>query len=344
MKINKIELQKALEKVKPGLANKEIIEQSTSFAFIGDRVYTYNDEISISHPVKELNITGAIKAQTLYAFIAKLKKDEINIEKEENQIIIKAGKSKAGLILEQEIKLPIRAEIDKIKNWTELPDDFLEALQLCHQCCSDDMSRPVLTCIHIKDNSVEASDSYQIIRYKLKAVFSSEVLLIPASAVRELIKYPIKKIAKKDNWVHFKTDDETIFSSRTIEDTFPDIAAHLKIKGKEFSFPPTIHTILEKAQVFSKNIIDVGDMPLVTIEINENQLKVSAKNEHGWFEETARINYTGSSFSFCIGIDFLIKLLGKEQKCVIGNNAIKFTGENWEHVVVAMANNKEENA
>ena len=72
MKINKVELQEALEKVKPGLASRELIEQSTSFAFMGDRVVTYNDEISISHPVKNLDVTGAVKAQTLYAFLNKI--------------------------------------------------------------------------------------------------------------------------------------------------------------------------------------------------------------------------------------------------------------------------------
>ena len=74
MKISRVELLEALEKVKPGLANKELIEQSTSFAFIGDRVVTYNDEISVSHTVKGLeNMRGAIKAKTLYEFLARVK-------------------------------------------------------------------------------------------------------------------------------------------------------------------------------------------------------------------------------------------------------------------------------
>jgi len=54
MKINKNELKNALEIVKPGLANKEIIDQSTSFAFMNDCIVTYNDEISVSHPVKDI--------------------------------------------------------------------------------------------------------------------------------------------------------------------------------------------------------------------------------------------------------------------------------------------------
>ena len=56
MKTNKTKLQTALEIVKPGLANKEIIEQSTSFAFLKGKVVTYNDEVSISHPLKGIEL------------------------------------------------------------------------------------------------------------------------------------------------------------------------------------------------------------------------------------------------------------------------------------------------
>jgi hypothetical protein len=52
MKIQKTNLIQALEKVRPGLSAKEAILQSTSFAFLNGCVVTYNDEISLSHPVE----------------------------------------------------------------------------------------------------------------------------------------------------------------------------------------------------------------------------------------------------------------------------------------------------
>ena len=52
MKINRKELLDTLSIVSPGVSNKEMaIEQATTFAFLKDRVVTYNDEISISHPI-----------------------------------------------------------------------------------------------------------------------------------------------------------------------------------------------------------------------------------------------------------------------------------------------------
>ena len=88
MKINKSELLKALNIVKPGLASKDMLEQTTSFAFLNGRVITYNDELSLSCPLKEIEFEGAIQAAELYAFVSKIKKEEIDLEKKENEIIL----------------------------------------------------------------------------------------------------------------------------------------------------------------------------------------------------------------------------------------------------------------
>jgi DNA polymerase III sliding clamp (beta) subunit (PCNA family) len=331
MKVSKAELQAALEKVKPGLASKEMIEQSTSFAFVGDRVVTYNDEISISHPVKGLNVKGAVKAQTLYSFLSKIRREEIDVEWEENQVKIKAGKAKAGLVFESEVKLPIE-EVGAIGDWKPLPEDVLEAMRFCHPCCSKDMSRPILTCVHVSGKQVEASDSYQIIRYQLEKKVPVKAFLIPASAVRELIKYDIKQVAEGDGWIHFKTEDGTIFSSRIFEGSFPDVGKFLEFDGVEIVFPKNAIQALERARVFAKS--DVGDeFASVDVEISETGLTFASKDTSGWFEESAKSKYKGDPIKFTTGVDFLINLLGQVTSCIFGEDKIKFTGEKWAHVV-----------
>ena len=113
------DLLAALETVKPGLSNKEMIEQATSFAFLGDRIVTYNDEISISHPVQNLNIEGAVQAEELYKLLSKLKKEDIEITTIDNELQIKCGRTKAGLTLQQEIKLPLE-EITGKRKWKKV--------------------------------------------------------------------------------------------------------------------------------------------------------------------------------------------------------------------------------
>lgn len=334
MKINKLELQKALEKVKPGLAKTEFIEQTTSFAFTGGNVVTYNDEISISHPVENLDVTGAVKAQTLYELLNRIKDEEIDIEWEDNQVIIQAGKSKAGLVFEQEVVLPVKDEIGKIGKWKKVPKGFIEAIKFCYPCCSRDMSRPVLTCVNVTQKRVEASDSYQIIAFDMAGKLPVEPFLMPVSAVRELVKYDVKEISKGESWIHFRTEDGTVFSSRIFMGEFPDVSNHLEVSGKEFNFPKNTKEMLERADVFSKKGVSASDViPTVEIELKKKTMHVSAKNEYGWFKEKASVEYMEDPVKFEVGIQFLLDIANKFFDCVIGENVIKFKGDNWAHVI-----------
>lgn len=343
MKINKSELQEALEKVKPGLATKELIEQSTSFAFLGDRVVTYNDEISISYPVSGLkNMQGAIKAKALYEFLARTKSDEIHVSQEENQIIITAGQSKAGLLFEQEIHMPIE-EVGEIGKWKKLPKDFLDALKLCYPCCSSDMTRPVLTCLHINGNKVEASDSYQIIQYELKKKTPGKAFLIPATTARELCKYDVKEIALGDGWAHFRADDGTQFSCRTVEGAFPGVQKFLDdIKGIEFTFPENTLDALNRAAVFAKKELEKG-IPTVTVKADKGEMILSSRNEYGWFEEKLKVKGKKDKkacFTFTIGIEFLASLFSRLKTCTISQDRIGFGGEGWRHVIAIIEGEK----
>lgn len=334
MEINKQELQAALTKVKPGLATKDVIEQTTSFAFMRGRVVTYNDEISISHPVPGLvDVEGAVKASALYAFLEKVKKDTITLEWEENQVVVKAGRAKAGLIFEREIRLPIEEEIiNNTMEWTPLPnpEEFIDALRMCVPCASSDMSRAILTCVYVNKDGVETTDSYRIMRYNLGTAVSDTPFLLPATAARELIKYPVKDIAQSDNWAHFRTEDGTIFSSRIIMGDYPQINRLLAVDGEPFMFPITVPDILERAAIFAAG---TEAFPTVVVKVADGVAEFSTKGKHGWFRETVKVQNKVAVFSFTIGIDFLGAILTTMLDCVVGKDKIRFTGANWTHIV-----------
>jgi hypothetical protein len=333
MKINKAELQLALEKVRPGLSNRGIIEQMSCFAFIDNRVVTYNDEISISHPVSGLDgVTGAIKAEALYEFLRKVKEEEMDLEWEDNQVLIKAGNARAGLVFEREVRLPFY-EVGEITDWQDLPEGIIDAFQFCYPCCSKSMRNPVLTAVNVNGDLVEATDSYQVIQYKLSDKVPGKGFLIPATTVKVLIKYDVKEISLEDNWVHFRTEDGTVFSARIIEGTFLNISQFLNKGGTVFNFPDTMLDALLRANVFVKKNEVVGDIPIITINVRDGQMKLVTKNEYGWFEEVMGIDDMSVNLRFHMGIDFLINLITKLQTCVIGENTIKFSGDNWAHAV-----------
>lgn len=337
MKINKTELQKALEIVKPGLANKEIIEQSTSFAFMGDRVVTYNDEISISHPVKGLDLTGAIPAQELYQLLRKTKKDELELSLEGAEILISSGRDKAGLTLSREITLPLD-EFTLPEKWKKVPTNLLSAIKFCSFSCSRDMSRPVLTCVHVrKDGVVEASDSFRITQYQTEKL-PVDTLLIPASSAQHLVNLDATEMAEGDGWGHFRTKEGTIFSCRVFADNYPDTSRFFTAEGTEIKLPKNLGDILDKAGIFAKQDFTLAQKTEITIA--DNKMTVRTENVAGWFEAQTNIRYKGDPISLAINPQFLQEIAEKELTCIVGTSLLRFEGENWKHVVALFGEKK----
>lgn len=331
MKINKQELQRALEIVKPGLANKEMIEQTTSFAFLKGKVVTYNDEISISHPIEGIDFEGAIQADELYKLLGKMKKEEIDLSIEGNEVILKAGRAKAGISLQQEIKLPLTDEIKEKSEWEDIPSGFIEAMQFAVGACSSDMSRPVLTCIHVNQSGfIEASDGHRLAKSTFKKEFPTQTFLLPSTSVLQVVKLNPIKISEGNGWIHFLTEEETIISCRILEDAFPPTAHLYKVKGQKFTFPKNTLEVLEKACVFSKRDYVLDESISITIE--RRKLIIESKSDVGWYEESLNVKGFEEPVSFSITPYLLKDILMKTLACQFNEKMLKFTDENWEYV------------
>lgn len=327
MSISKKLLLEALEIVKPGLASKEVIEQSTSFAFMGDRIVTYNDEISISHPVEGLEIKGAIQSSELYLILKKIKQEEIEVELTETEVHLTAGRVKVGLSLQSEIRLPLE-EVGIITKWRTLPDNFLTALQSARLSCSNDNNKPILNCVHINSEGfIEGSDGYQIMKTKLTQKLNIPTFLIPASSAIVVLRANPVKISIGEGWVHFKTKLETVISCRLIEDKFPDTSNILIVNGKEIIFPRTIKDILDRASIFKE-----GDNESVLITLNKNRIKVKSSSDTGWFLEESNIKYEEDPLEFRIVPSLLSNIVTTALNCTFDGSKLKFEGENWEFI------------
>lgn len=341
MKINKDKLQKALEIVKPGLANNEIIEQSASFAFLEDRVVTYNDSISLSHPVEELDLRGAIRAEELYEFLNKTDKEQIQIKTTENQLGLVAGKTKAGLKLKSEIVLPIQ-ETGEVGagDWEQLPgeEEFAHNLDFIKDSTSKDMSRRVLTCVNVEETYMEASDSFQIMRVYLDVdnPFPFSGSLIPAENIGEIKKIEPHEVAETNGWLHFRNREGTVLSCRVLMDNYPSTEGHFEVEGQRLVFPDEMQKILDRVMVFTKrdNLMDEE----MQVLLKKGQLLVKGENEYGWIKEQANVKYSGGKTSFWITPYLLKNILERSNECAIGKEKIKFEGGDWEYVAVLREN------
>ncbi len=337
MKISKSELVNALEIVRPGLANKEVVEQSTSFAFMDGRVVTYNDEISVSHPLPSSSLEGAVKAEELYQLLNKTKADHLQAVITGSELRLRAGKSKAGILLQQEVRLPL-TELGEKGKWELCPKELKGAMEFAAFSCSSDQSKPILTCVHVSQSgTVESSNNLSITRYQLKKELPIGSFLLPAKSARQLLSHNFKEMAEGEGWVHFKTEAGTVFSCRVFDDDYPDVSPFLAVEGTVIPLPKELKEILDRAQIFSES--GTGAEGWVSVRLEDGKISVRGEGEAGWYEEFAQVEYKEDPVNFSVSPSLLKLILIRNPTCILGGNCLKFQGQDWEHVIALYAEN-----
>jgi len=328
--MKKQDILDALTIVKPGLSSKDIIEQASSFAFIGGNIVTYNDEISIQHPIEGLNFEGAIKAEVLYGLLTKIKSEEVEMTVNGNELTVSAGRTKAGITFQEKVVLPLDEITEKTK-WKKLPVDFCKYLTMAAGACSSDMSTAVLTCIHVvKDGYLMASDNYKILKANLTGPLPIDSFLLPANSAMIVAKIHPIRVSTGPGWIHFKNEAGTIISCRIFEDKYPNITEVLITKGTKVTFPVALSKSLDRAGVFSKREHIFDEM--VELTLQNKRLIVKAKSDQGWFEESLNMQYEGNSMTLFITPYLLKDIISQTNDCVIAKNKLKFEAPDWIYV------------
>jgi len=328
-KINRQSFIDALTKVKPGLANKEIVEQSTHFIFDNDKIWTYNDQITIMQ-LFESGFTGAIKADSFYKLLNKIPDDEISISSENGKIKFMGAKIKANIKIDPNIKIqPIPVPGINSKQWEVLPDNFDDAIAFSAFSASRNMIRPELTCLYVVGENVIGCDTFRGTKFKLNSEMKHEFLL-PANAAVELAKYNPYKVIAEDGWLHFINKEKTTFSCRTYPDEqYPEqIWNFFEVDGEEVILPENFLEAIDRAQVLLTADFDLDRM--VTLIMHDNEVICKSEGDYGNFEERADIEYSGEKLDIKVHPILLSEILKHLQKVIVGERLL-FVGENFVH-------------
>lgn len=334
MIINKQELIDALTKVKPGLANNEIIEQSTNFCFDKRSVRTYNDQISIIYPIKT-NIKGILPAEETFKLLERFPDEDIEIETKENQVILKGKRTTASINMVSEIRLP-KIDLPKIEEkWHKLPEDFCEAIFFCSFSASKNMTIPELTCLNITKNQILCCDSFRAVKRTMKSRIRKPMML-PAQAAVQLAKYdPIEYIVT-DAWIHFKNEGGTVFSCRTIANEYPtekvEFYFSMHAIMDKITLPKDFQKVVDRVQIMATAEFDQDRQ--ITLEFSKKGLTCRGQGPHGWVEETIRIRYK-EDFDLKIETHptFLSEILTHLNEIIIGDSVLLFEGENFKYII-----------
>jgi len=331
MKIKKVKLLEALTKIRPGLSDKAIIEQTDHFIFDKDFIRSYNDEIAVSFPFKS-GFSAAIKADEFYRLISEIEGEEVDLSSREGFIDISAGKVRGQIVAGSEIKCPnVKVEA---KRWFELPKKFADAVSFCSLSAGRGMSTStiVLSCLWIKDDCIYSSDSYRATKYKMDGQMPE--LLFLASAAKELPKYsPTHYAVEGEAWIHFKNDEGTIFSVRVVDGQYmEEIQSVFEVKGDSIGIPEGLKGAINKAKIFAQETTE--NISMVEIKVDKKgKLTCRGEGVLGWVEQEFQVEYKKKDFVVRASSDLLGEILSHVKEMKISEDKLYFKGEDFEHVV-----------
>jgi DNA polymerase III sliding clamp (beta) subunit (PCNA family) len=324
-----------LTAVRPGLAKREINEVATHFVFTGEDIITNNDQICIAHPF-EAPFKCSVPANELYKIVSSIKTKEISLDLMDGKLKIQGGKTKASLstTTAETAMAKIRA-LDMagvMQKLVALPADFVEGASLCSFSASKDMTHLALTCLLIEDDLIMSSDDLRISRFRMGSRMDCSVL-VPAAAIKELVKFPVVDYYVSDKWVYFATKDDVMFCCLLVPDKFNDYDQHFAdFDGLELNLPKEMIDMVEAAAVMANGEYDTDK--LVDIKIEQGKICCKGSSEVGWIENEADIAFKQADvIKFAINPMFLMAILNHSTKMIYRENRALFDAGKFLHLM-----------
>lgn len=321
--VNRANLLQQLLAVQPGLADREIIEQSSCVAFVKGRAYTYNDEVSCSAEVP-VKLSGAVPAKTLLSILGKMPDEELEVEEDDAEVVFRGKGRRFKLRKEAKIALPV----DKLEvpdAWSKLPKNFTEAIDMVRHSASSDKSRFKLTCVHLSPTHVEACDNFQLSRFRLKTGLKQSVL-VKKSSIEHIVGMGMVEMSETDTWLHFRNPAGVVLSCRRYVEKYHDVDGVLKEKGKAIVLPKRLGDAADRASVFSSEAVNDNQ---VRVRLQEGLLRIRGVGEVGWYTETRKVTYDGPELEFLISPSLLGQIADKFREAFVDSNQLRVEGPEW---------------
>ena len=275
---------------------------------------TSNNRLSISATNLDIAIThftGAkvseegsitVPARLMQDFVGSLPDGVINLELEDSKLHVTTDQYNSTVNGIMADDFPVMPAITTGKSWSIESAVFKKALQQVVFAASNDETRPVLTAVLLQTIDgvlyMAATDSYRLAEKKLAKNSEDVHLLIPASALQDLLRVlgdgdgPVE-VTHDDQQVLFKVGDIELVT-RLVDGKYPD---YRKLIPAKFDVQATLKradlvNVTKVSSLFARE--SAGS---VTIEIDETKQQLSIRSVASQLGEntaTAVAKVTGS--------------------------------------------------
>lgn len=330
--VDRKEFLRQLESCAPGISSTDNIEQGDCFAFTGEHIVSFNDEILCKQESALKDIRCAVPAKPLLETLRKLTEDEIDITLKDSQLQLKCEKvRRMGITIHLDAVAHSEA-VEKPTEWLDVPPIFADALAAVADVAArkaESADKFELTCVHISPNGMQATDTFQAIRYRLKCPVTTGIL-IRRSACAAVNGLGVAAISETDNWLHLKTYSGLQVSMRRYSGDFPNLNPIFKDNElASLTLPPSLLDSIQKASAF---FADTGDGKQAQFKLKDNKLMVRAQNEVGWYEEVRDVQYDGPPRAFGMNPKYVQTLLKYDYPIGLTENALRICGENFAYM------------
>lgn len=319
MKVNKSEVFSVLRAAKPGLARKEFLAEAVRFIFTGTDVATFNDEICVIVPF-ETDFQCSVDGEELYKILEGINEEEIELSLKKDKLLINSKHTKAGLstiIVESERVIDrieiIQKRVNKKGFWKRLPVDFIEGVSLCMFSTSKNAAKKAYTCVAIKGDTVYSTDESRISRFTMSSAIDEE-LLIPNASAFDLVNYKINRYGTGEGWIHFRTEDDAVFSCTTLNGDFPYIINRFFYDREDaFDVPVQLQEIMKNAIVMTSSESAISQS--VQITIKKGIISCRSEKEKGWLVKSIDFeDYDDKEIEFRVNPIFFSQILNQATK------------------------------
>ena len=331
-----------LEKIKPGTTVSDSIAQSSCFAVKNGYLHTYNEETYCRIRVKEFpkEWEFAVPIDPIISILSKISDLEVDFEMEKDELIMTGKKKETRFVLYRTIEIPIDSiPIPEKSDWKKLPANFADAISAVEPCCAGKSQKEdfILRHIHITPKYVEASDSMQGARYRIKMPIENNVLL-PRDSVESLIGLDTTKFYDGEKWFYFKTDDGLLMAVVCHRDAFVSVGNLFEVEGKPTTFPRSLEKAVSAAEVFSK---EEKDNNTVRLTLENNEVILVGRGLLGKHTERRKVSYTGKKLSFHIAPKMITRVVEKDYPVHILDNRLVVFTETWKYFSALAMTRKE---
>lgn len=245
-----------------------------------------NLDIAISQQVgTKIKHEGSltVPARLFQDFISNLPKTTITLKQEDHKLHVEADSYKSTINGSSTEEYPVMPRLSEGQNFSVSATEFKKALQQVIFAASPDEARPVLTGVYLHTVDgilyVAATDSYRLTEKKLSKTKSELALLIPNSAMHDLLRITGEQegdiqITYDEQQVQFVVGDVELIA-RLIDGTYPD---YKKLIPAKFSTTASVSkseliTITKISGLFSRE--NAGSIT-VTVSEADGSLSVNS--------------------------------------------------------------------